>query len=89
MGLPSQFCVCNSYKSCKLAQGKFAFGQGKNRENTGNLKIQFEWVPCLMPSEHFSNLQFNRINHGSHRDWKMKVVREMSGKVDWAKNHGM
>ena len=21
-------------------------GQGKNRENTGNLKMQFEWGPC-------------------------------------------
>ena len=44
-GLPVQFCVCNSKKSCKLAQGKCAVGQGKNRENTGNLKIQIEWVP--------------------------------------------
>ena len=47
LGLPSQFCVCNSHKICKLAQGKFAFGQGKKRENTGNLKIQFEWLPCI------------------------------------------
>ena len=39
IGLPSQFCVCNSYKLCKLAQGKSAVGQGKHRENTGNLKI--------------------------------------------------
>ena len=38
-GLPTQFCVCNSHKLCKLAQGKVAVGQGKNRENTGNLKI--------------------------------------------------
>ena len=30
IGLPSQFCVCKSYK---LAQGKFAIGQGKHREN--------------------------------------------------------
>ena len=45
MSLPSQFCVCDSHKSCKLAQGKFAVGQGKNRENTGNLKMQCEWVP--------------------------------------------
>ena len=43
--LPSQFCVCNSHKSCKMAQGNFMLGQGKNRENTGNLKMQFEWVP--------------------------------------------
>ena len=28
--LPSQFCVCNSQTPCKLAQGKFAVGQGKN-----------------------------------------------------------
>ena len=35
--------VCNSHKSRKLAQGKFAVRQGKNRENTGNLKC--EWVP--------------------------------------------
>ena len=26
------FCVCNSQKSCKLAQGKFVVGQGKHRE---------------------------------------------------------
>ena len=39
--LPSQFCVCNSHKSCKLAQGKFVVGHGENRESTGNLKIQF------------------------------------------------
>ena len=45
IGLPSQFCVCNSHKLCKLAQGEIALGQRKNRKNTGNLKIQFEWVP--------------------------------------------
>ena len=44
--LPSQFGVCNSHKSRKLAQGKFAVRQGKHRENTGNLKMKFEWVPC-------------------------------------------
>ena len=49
IGLPSQFCVCNTHKLCKLAQGKFAVEQGKHRENTGNLKIQFEWVPCKDP----------------------------------------
>ena len=43
IGLPSQFCVCNSHKLCKLAQGKIAVRQGKNKENTGNLKIQFQW----------------------------------------------
>ena len=48
IGLPSQFCVCNTHKLCKLAQGKFAVGQGNHRENTGNLKIQFEWVPCQL-----------------------------------------
>ena len=41
-----KFCICNSHKSRKLAQGKFAVGKGKNTENTGNLKMQFEWVPC-------------------------------------------
>ena len=30
--LPSQVCVCNSHKSRKLAQGKFAVRQGKHRE---------------------------------------------------------
>ena len=29
IGLPSEFCVCNSHKLCKLVQGKFAVGQGK------------------------------------------------------------
>ena len=33
-----QFCVCYSHKSRKLAQGNFTIRQGKNRENTGNLK---------------------------------------------------
>ena len=46
ISLLSQGCVCNSHKSRKLAQAKFAVGQGKIRENTGNLKMQFEWVPC-------------------------------------------
>ena len=45
---PSQFCArCNSHKSCKLAQGKFVVGQGLNRENTGNLKMQFDRVPGI------------------------------------------
>ena len=43
--LPSQFCVCNSHKLRKLALGKVAVRQEKNWENTGNLKMQFEWVP--------------------------------------------
>ena len=45
IGLPSQFCVCNSHKLGRLSQGKLAVGQEKHRENTGNWKIQFEWVP--------------------------------------------
>ena len=32
IGLQNQFCVCNTHESCKLAQGKFAVGQGKPRE---------------------------------------------------------
>ena len=46
ISLLSQFCVCYSHKSHKLAPGKFAMGQGINRENTASLKMQFEWVPC-------------------------------------------
>ena len=42
--LQSQFYV---HKSCELTQGKCAVRQGKNRENTGNLKILFEWGPCI------------------------------------------
>ena len=30
--MANQFCVCNSHKLCKLAQGTFAIGQGKHRE---------------------------------------------------------
>ena len=47
ISLLSQFCVdlCNNHKSRKLAQGNFAVGQGENRENSGNLKMQFEGVP--------------------------------------------
>ena len=41
----SQFGVRNSHKSHKLAQGKFAVRRGKNKENTGNLKMKFKWVP--------------------------------------------
>ena len=29
IGLPSQFCVCNWHKLCKLAQGKLGVRQGK------------------------------------------------------------
>ena len=33
LSLPSQFCIYdNSHKSRKLAHGKFAVGQGKQRE---------------------------------------------------------
>ena len=39
ISLPSQFCVCNSHKSHNLKFEK----TGK----TGNLKMQFEWVPCI------------------------------------------
>ena len=48
ISLPSQFCGWNSHKSRKLAQGKFTVGQGINRENTANLKMQLVWVPCMM-----------------------------------------
>ena len=58
--LPIQFCVCNSHKLCKLAQGKFAVRQGKYRENTRNLKIQFEWVPCISYSQ---KLNLSLISH--------------------------
>ena len=40
IGLSSQFCVCYSHNSRKLAQGKFAVRQGKR-----NLKMQFGWGP--------------------------------------------
>ena len=43
ISLPSQFCVCNSHKSCKWTQEKFAVRQGK----TGNLKMQFDRVPWV------------------------------------------
>ena len=39
MGLPSQFCVCNSHKLCKLAQGKCAVGQGKNSEFENTIRV--------------------------------------------------
>ena len=53
IGLPSQFCVCNS-------QFYYVNWHRENlrldRENTGNLKIQFEWVPCPYENRH-SNLK--------------------------------
>ena len=42
-------CVCSSHKSHKLAQGKFE----SDRENTGNLKMQFELVPCVLVTGSF------------------------------------
>ena len=61
--LPNQFRVCNSYKSRKLAQEKFALRQGKNREIIGNFKMKFEWVPCNMENESHepSTLCFRRV----------------------------
>ena len=44
----NQFCVCNTHKSRKLAQRKFAVRQGKNRENTGTLKMEFDWLPWVL-----------------------------------------
>ena len=41
--MSTQFCVLNSIKSLKLAQGKYLVRQRKNRENTGNLKVAFDW----------------------------------------------
>ena len=35
--MASQFCVCNSHKLCKLAQGKLAIGQGKHRESESKM----------------------------------------------------
>ena len=35
---------CKSQGYCDICR-KFAVGQGNHRENTENLKIQFEWVP--------------------------------------------
>ena len=32
LSLPNQLCICNCHKASKLAQGKFAVGQGKHRE---------------------------------------------------------
>ena len=45
ISLQSQFSVCNSHKSQKLAQGKFDAHREKTGK-TGNLKMQFKWVPC-------------------------------------------
>ena len=44
--LPSQFRVCDSHRSRILAKRKCVVRQRINRKNTGNLKMQFEWVPC-------------------------------------------
>ena len=50
IGLPTQFCVCNSHKLCKLAQekfavgqGKFAVGQGENREFENTIWVGTLW----------------------------------------------
>ena len=45
IGLPSQFCVCNTHKLCKLAQGKFAVRQGKQ----GIRKYNLSGYPGLVP----------------------------------------
>ena len=41
--LPSQFCVWNSHKS----HNKHRENLPSDRENTRNLKMQFEWGPCI------------------------------------------
>ena len=46
MCLPSQFCMWNIVKLLKLSKGNFAVRQGRNKENTGNLKTRF-WVGTL------------------------------------------
>ena len=61
ISLPSQFCVCNSHKSRKLAQGKFVVGQRKKEGNTGNLKMKFEWVACYMSGTNYLRLAQTKI----------------------------
>ena len=86
INLLSQFCVWKNHKSRKLAQGKFAIRQEKNRENTGNLKMQFEWGPCDICCKNVCPyslyMYFSTVYedyHGSfcakHKDTKLKDVQ--------------
>ena len=42
--MPSQFCVCIVTNHVNWHRDNLPL----ERENTGNLKMQFEWVPCLI-----------------------------------------
>ena len=71
ISLPRQLYVCNSHKGRKLAWGRFLFGQGKT-ENTANLKMKFEWVPCI---------KFNSLY--SFRNWCYWFIDLSGGYWSW------
>ena len=54
----NKFCICNSHKSHKLPQGKFAVGQGKHREFE---KCNLSGYP-------------DRHNNPTHSDSQVKVI---------------
>ena len=62
IGLPSQFCVCNSQNYVNW-----------HRENTGNLKIQFEWVICLCAQADFSRV-LQKIDIASNPHYKPRLI---------------
>ena len=50
--------------------------QGKHRENTGNLKIQFEWVPCIMLLELLKNQSIKANNVTLLLGWRREWSKE-------------
>ena len=51
ISLPSQFCVYNSHKSHKLAQGKFAVGKAKKLEKHGKFENEnLSEYPAVIPT---------------------------------------
>ena len=69
--------------------GKFAVGQGKHRESTGNLKIQFEWVPCTWCGleSHLLAWQLKDCRQDGKVLFRLKKTTFFSCRKDFASPH--
>ena len=70
MCLPSQFCI---WETARNHRENLWLVWGKNWENTGNLKIEFEWGPCPCQCSLIyvpQPMSFSYMMYDNHNIWK-------------------